>query len=176
MADGAVAEMATVGREGVTSIGALWGTDVTFGRLLVEVAGSASTLDLSRLRAAANESEALRSLLAVYTQAFPGQVMQGQACRTLHSAQERCDRWLLMAHDRSAGDRFPLTHEFLAQMVGVNRSTVSLILRRLQQAGLIRSQRGAITVLDRAGLEAMSCECYGIIRRHFEDLLPHTYR
>jgi DNA-binding transcriptional regulator YhcF (GntR family) len=81
-----------------------------------------------------------------------------------------------MAHDRSAGDRFPLTHEFLAQMVGVNRSTVSLILRRLQQAGLIRSQRGAITVLDRAGLEAMSCECYGIIRRHFEDLLPHTYR
>jgi Mn-dependent DtxR family transcriptional regulator len=97
------------------------------------------------------------------------------ACNAVHSVEERCCRWILSLHDRLDQDTVPLTHEFLADMRGVQRSTVSSITRSLQEAGLIRQGRGVITVTDRAGLEQTSCECYGTVRRSFERLLPHTY-
>jgi Mn-dependent DtxR family transcriptional regulator len=102
-------------------------------------------------------------------------VLQNVACNAVHSVEERCCRWILSMHDRLDRDTVPLTHEFLADMLGVQRSTVSSITRALQAAGLIRQGRGVITVMNRAGVERASCECYGTVRRSFERLLPHTY-
>src|SRR5688572_33387597 len=102
-------------------------------------------------------------------------VLQNVACNAVHSVEERCCRWILSMHDRLDRDTVPLTHEFLAHMLGVQRSTVSSITRALQAAGLIRQGRGVITVTDRAGLEQTAFECYGTVRRSFERLLPHTY-
>src|ERR687894_3171296 len=91
-----------------------------------------------------------------------------------HPAEARCCRWILAMHDRVENDTLPLTHEFLAEMLGVQRSSVSVVTRTLQTAGLIRQSRGGITVIDRAGLEETSCECYGRIRRIYQRLLPDT--
>jgi DNA-binding transcriptional regulator YhcF (GntR family) len=102
-------------------------------------------------------------------------VLQNVACNAIHGAEARCSRWILSMHDRLEGDTVPLTHEFLADMLGVQRSTVSSITRSLQEAGVIRQGRGVITVTNRAGLEATSCECYSTVRRSFERLLPNTY-
>jgi CRP-like cAMP-binding protein len=102
-------------------------------------------------------------------------VLQNVACNAVHSVEERCCRWILSLHDRLDQDTVPLTHEFLADMLGVQHSTVSSITRALQAAGLIRQGRGLITVIDRTGLEGASCECYGTVRRSFQRLLPHTY-
>jgi Crp-like helix-turn-helix domain len=102
-------------------------------------------------------------------------VLQNVACNAVHSLEARCCRWILSMHDRLDRDAVPLTHEFLADMLGVQRSTVSSITRALQEVGLIRQGRGVITVTDRLGLERASCECYGTVRRSFERLLPFTY-
>jgi CRP-like cAMP-binding protein len=102
------------------------------------------------------------------------QVFQSVACNAVHSVDARCCRWILSTHDRMDSDTLPLTHEFLAEMPGVQRSTVSIITRTLQTAGLITQSRGVITVTDRLGLEVAACECYGVIRRNFERLLPKT--
>jgi CRP-like cAMP-binding protein len=115
----------------------------------------------------------VRRLLDRYTRAYLTQVAQGAACNRLHHLEPRCARWLLMTHDRVGGaDAFPLKQEFLALMLGVRRTGVTLAAGALQDAGLIRYRRGGIRVLDRAGLEAASCECYGIVRRTFDRLLP----
>jgi Mn-dependent DtxR family transcriptional regulator len=97
------------------------------------------------------------------------------SCNAVHPVEARCCRWILNMHDRADGDALPLTHEFLAEMLGVQRSSVSIVTRTLQTAGLIQQSRGSITVTDRAGLEETACECYGKIRRLFERLLPGTY-
>ena len=99
------------------------------------------------------------------------QIAQGSACNRLHPVEARCARWLLMTHDRVDGDVFPLTHEFLAAMLGVTRPSVSIAAGMLAKAGLIRYMRGVIEVLDRTGLEAASCECYGIIAGEFQRLV-----
>lgn len=170
--DGATAEMATVGKEGVVGAGVLLGGDIAISRHMVQVPGSALAIDGAVFRDGLQESRTLRSLAGAYTQAFIAQVLQSVACNGVHAVDERCARWLLMTHDRSEGDTFALTQEYLAQMLGVHRPTVSIAARALQRAGLIRYSRGAITVLDRPGLEEASCECYRIIRRHYERLLP----
>ena len=103
------------------------------------------------------------------------QSLQTVACNALHTVEARCCRWLLTTQDRISRDTLPLTHEFLAEMLGVQRPTVSLVTRRLQSAGLIKQGRGVVTVLDRKGLENVTCECYRTIRRSFERLLPLTY-
>ena len=170
--DGATAEMATVGNEGVVGIGALLDGDTAVGRHLVEVPGSALAIESSRFRSALRESESLRALGAAYARAFLAQVLHTVACNGVHSVEERCARWLLMTHDRSKGDTIALTQEFLAQMLGVRRPTVTVVARTLQEAGLIRYNRGAIDILDRPGLEGAACECYRLIRHHFERLFP----
>jgi CRP-like cAMP-binding protein len=103
------------------------------------------------------------------------QTLQTVACNAVHSVEARCCRWILMSQDRVGKGDLPLTHEFLAEMLGVQRSTVSEVTRTLQDKGLIRQGRGAITVIDRPALQNTACECYEIIRQRYQQLLPQTY-
>jgi CRP-like cAMP-binding protein len=113
----------------------------------------------------------LRTRLLRYMQALYTQVSQTAVCNGHHSLDERLARWLLMAHDRVEGDQFAMTHEFMAMMLGVRRSGVTVTAGILRQAGLISYANGQVTVLDRPGLEGTACECYGTVQRHFEQLL-----
>jgi CRP-like cAMP-binding protein len=173
--EGDTVETATIGREGVVGFIAALGGREALCRTLVQAPGAAARLPRARLRVAFDESPGFRQLLLCYTEALFAQVQQSVACNALHGVEARCCRWLLMAHDRTEDEVLPLTQQFVAEMLGVQRSTVALVARTLQQAGLIRYRRGRIVVTDRAGLEAASCECYRIVRGHFERLLPRTY-
>jgi CRP-like cAMP-binding protein len=113
----------------------------------------------------------LRTRLLRYMQALYTQVSQTAACNGHHGLEERLARWLLIAHDRAEGDQFPMTHEFMALMLGVRRSGVTVTASTLKQAGLISYANGRMTILDRPALEAVACECYGIVQRQFEQLL-----
>ncbi len=117
------------------------------------------------------QSPSLNVLLLRYVHAFHNQVAQTAACNAHHHLEERLARWLLMTHDRVDGDELPLTQEFLSTMLGVRRSGVTVAAHTLQQAGLIRYQRGLITILDRPALEAAACECYAIMRQQFEQMI-----
>jgi CRP-like cAMP-binding protein len=172
---GATAEMATVGREGLVGIGAFLGGDSPLGRYVAPTQGLALVVEVSRFRTALQESPTLRAACAAYAQAFLRTALQTAACNSVHVVEERCARWLLMSHDRSDGDTITLTQEYLSEMLGVCRSTVTLAAGALQRAGLIRYRRGAITILDRAGLEGVSCECYRVIRDYYERLLARGY-
>jgi CRP-like cAMP-binding protein len=110
--------------------------------------------------------------LVRYNQALMSQIMQTTVCNGLHSAEQRCCRWLLMSHDRAGADEFPLTHEFLATMLGVRRPTVTIVANQLQQAGLIQYRRGSVRITDRTKLEAASCECYATVREQMRRLMP----
>ena len=143
-------------------------------RVLVQIPGQAWRVAVSDLRAAAERDLVLGGLLLRYAQAAPIQVAQTAACNARHGLSERLARWLLMSHDRTGGDELPLTQEFLGLMLGVRRSGVMVAAATLQQAGLIRYSRGRITVLDRAGLEGSACECYRMVREHFDRLLGPT--
>jgi CRP-like cAMP-binding protein len=109
-----------------------------------------------------------------YTQAFLTQVVQTAACNGAHLVEQRCARWLLMTHDRVDGDEFPLTHEFMAFMLGVRREGVTLAMGGLQDAGLVRYVHGRVTMSDREGLERASCECYAVVRAQYERLLTRA--
>ncbi len=122
------------------------------------------------LRAAFDRSAALRSLLLRYVQAFHAQVAQTAACNAQHAVDVRLARWLLMQHDRAEQDEFPMTHEFLALMLGARRPSISVAAAVLQKLGAVRYTHGRMTVLDRASLEA-ACECYGVVREQFDELL-----
>lgn len=167
MADGRAVEVATVGNEGMVGLPVLLGCDSTPGM------GFAQSLRMpaAAFKAAVARDGAFAAVLHRYVQALVTQLAQSSACNCLHSAEARGARWLLMTHDRVDADAFPLTHEFLAQMLGVRRETVTLGLGALQRAGLIRYRHGVITVEDRAGLEAASCECYRVIRDEFRRLV-----
>src|ERR671919_785215 len=171
--DGTTAEMATVGREGVVGIGALLGGQHAFGRHVVPVSGSALAVEASRFQSALRENRALRGACETYAQAFLAHLLQNVACNAIHRVEQRCARWLLMCDDQAEGDTFELTQEYLAEMLGVRRSTVTVVAGTLQRAGLIHYRRGAITVLDRRGLETTACDCYQIVRDTYaRSLLP----
>jgi hypothetical protein len=165
----------TPGCEGVLGVASSLVSRESFGRYIVQLPGAASRIGIERVEKARGESPAVRDLLRRYSEALLKQAFQSIACNGLHSVEARCCRWILSTHDRMHKDTLPLTHEFLAEMLAVQRSTVSLITRTLQTAGLITQSRGVITVTDRAGLEEAACECYAVIRRNFERLLPKTY-
>jgi CRP-like cAMP-binding protein len=173
-ADRTTAEMATVGREGLVGIGNILGGEHALARYVVPMPAQALAIEASQFRGALRQSPELRATCNAYAHAFLGEALQTAACNSVHMVEERCARWLLMSHDRSDGDTLALTQEYLADMLGVCRSTVTLAAGALQRAGLIRYRRGAITVLDRPGLEAASCECYHVIREQYERLLPRT--
>jgi len=137
--------------------------------------GTASRIPFERLNEARNARPGLRQLIMNYGEVLLSQTFQTVSCNAVHSVEMRCCRWILSMHDRADQDTLPLTHEFLSEMLGVQRSTVSVVTRTLQSAGLIRQSRGGITVIDRPGLEASTCECYRKIRRIYQRLLPGTY-
>jgi CRP-like cAMP-binding protein len=174
--DGLSAEVAVFGREGVLGFVSSLVSKVSFGRYIVHVPGTASRIGVRRLRQAADARPDMRHLLQRYTEALLAQTFQTVACNAVHSVEARCCRWILATHDRVKRDDLPLTHEVLAQMLGVQRPTVSIIIRKHQTAGLIKQGRGVIHVVDPAGLERCACDCYRTIRQSFERLLPKTFQ
>jgi CRP-like cAMP-binding protein len=163
-------EVASVGREGMANVNLFLGVDQTQCEAVVQVPGSAARLSGAALQFhTANGGEMARLLLR-YTSAYLGQLSQSVACNRLHPLEERCARWLLMMQDR-AGDQFPITHEFLSNMLGVRRATVTVAAGTLQKAGLIRYTRGKMTILDRARLEESSCECYRTVHDMYERMV-----
>ena len=170
MADGRAIEVATIGDEGMAGLPLLVGARTTPNRVIVQVPGEALRMAEDVLREEVSRESPLRRLLVLYHTAFLAQVSQAVACNGLHSVHQRCCRWLLMTQDRAHSDVFPMTHEFLAEMLGVRRSTVSEVLEPFQKKGLIRYSRGKCTVLDREGLKSGSCECFGRINDEFESL------
>jgi CRP-like cAMP-binding protein len=175
MEDGGTTEVAVFGREGVVGLLSALVTREAFGRYVVQMSGTASRIAFERLNEVRNTRPGLRQLIMNYGEAFLGQTFQTVSCNAVHPVEARCCRWILAMHDRADQDSLPLTHEFLAEMLGVQRSSVSVVTRTLQTAGLIQQSRGGITVTDRAGLEDTACECYGRIRRIYQRLLPGTY-
>jgi CRP-like cAMP-binding protein len=175
MRDGKSAEMALFGCEGLFGLVSAFVTRQAFGRYIVQLGGSASRIELARMHAAMASRPAIQRLVLRYTEALMAQTLQSVACNAVHSVEARCCRWILMSQDRVGDAELPLTHEFLAEMLGVQRSTVSEVTRALQDKGLIQQGRGMITVVDRPALQQAACECYEIIRQRYQQLLPQTY-
>jgi CRP-like cAMP-binding protein len=171
MEDGTVIEVATVGNEGMVGLSAFLGDEESPNRQIVQVPGESLRMGADDLRAETTQDTPLRRLLFRYNTAFFKQISQAVACNGLHRVQQRCCKWVLMTHDRAQSDEFPLTHEFLSHMLGVRRMSVTDVLKPLQDAGLIRNRRGWITVLNRPGLEAATCECYRSVQDAFDRLL-----
>jgi CRP-like cAMP-binding protein len=171
MRDGAVVEVATIGREGMLGIGAFFGDRTAAGRTFQQVpAGQLLSMAVAAFVKETAAPGRFREVIGVYAQANLLQIMQCTACNALHDVKQRCCRWLLQTHDRVDGDDFILKQEFLAVMLGVHRPTVTVVLRTLQRAGLITSRYGRISILKRKSLEAASCECHEVIRAHFARL------
>jgi CRP-like cAMP-binding protein len=170
MDDGRAIEVATIGDEGMVGLPLLVGDKTTANRMIVQVPGEALRMAEDVLRDEVSRDSPLRRLLVLYHAAYLAQVSQAVACNGLHSVHQRCCRWLLMTQDRAHSNVFPMTHEFLAEMLGVRRSTVSEVLEPFKEEGLIRYSRGKCTVLDSEGLKAGSCECYRRINEEFERL------
>lgn len=170
--DGGVVEVGTAGFEGMAGLPLFLGDHSSPIRAFAQVPGAAMRMDAPTFARLAREAGVFHRLLLRYTQAFLTQVSQTAACNAAHLVPQRCARWLLMTHDRVNDSTLTLTHEFLAFMLGVRRAGVTVAMRTLQEAGLIRYGRGWVEVVDRAGLEAASCECYAVVRAHTERLLP----
>jgi CRP-like cAMP-binding protein len=168
--NGATAEMATIGREGMVGVDTLLGSEQALGRYMVSVAGSALAVEAWRFRSALRESSTLRATCDFYAQSFFAHLLQNVACNASHRVEQRCARWLLMCGDQTDDDTVELTQEYLAEMLGVRRSTITDIACAFQRTGLIRYRRGTVTVLDRRGLESAACECYRIVRNRYEQL------
>jgi CRP-like cAMP-binding protein len=168
---GDIVEFATIGNEGMVGVPVLLGSNSMPSRVMVQVAGSGFQIESKRFSEILKQTPAFNARLMRYVMALLNQVAQATSCNRLHEVQERCARWLLHTHDRVNGDSFMLTQEFLSQMLGVHRPTVTIAARMLQQAGLIRYTRGQIEVIDREGLEATACSCYRTITDHYASLL-----
>lgn len=175
MQDGKSVEMATFGSEGLFGLVSAFVTRQSFGRYIVQLSGAASQVELSRMHAAMAARPAIQRLVLRFTEALLAQTLQTVACNAVHSVEARCCRWILMSQDRVGKADLPLTHEFLAEMLGVQRSTVSDVTRTLQNKSLIQQGRGSLTILNRPALEEAACECYGIIRQKYQQLLPNTF-
>jgi CRP-like cAMP-binding protein len=171
LTDGKTVEMAVFGREALLGLTSALATCRSLGRYVVQVSGIASRIDTEVLRRVLKTRPAIRELCLRFIEALLAQALQSMACNTVHSVEVRCCRWLLTLHDRTGRDTLPLTHDHLSQMLGVQRSTVTLVARSLQSAGLIQQGRGVITVTNRLGLEQAVCGCYGIMRQRFEQIL-----
>jgi CRP-like cAMP-binding protein len=171
MKDGTMVEIATVGDEGLVGISAFLGDGTTVGDTMMQVPDTnAEVMSVRSFRNEIDRHGALYDCVQRYSQALLSLMMQSTACIALHPVQARCCRWLLMTHDRVRRDRFQISHEFLAMMLGSTRPTVTLIAGALQKAGLIRYTHGRIDIVDRAGLEAAACECYATVKGQFDRL------
>jgi CRP-like cAMP-binding protein len=168
MGDGQVAETGMVGKEGVVGIPLFLGKERAPFRAVVQIPAEARRMEAAAFQAAAKRDTALADLLARYLATFLAHVGQSAACNSHHSVEKRCCRWLLLARDRLGKDEFPLTHEFMAAMLGVRRTGVTEVAGALQRRGLIRYSRGRLAIVDPAGLEAASCACYRVIKAEFD--------
>lgn len=168
MRDGRVMEVGTIGIEGVTDVHAVFGTDDRFLEAVVQIPGVALRIRTNALKSAMRESQALRELMQGYLRLSLRQCAQLAACNCLHPVNARCCRWLLFAHDSALSDTFPLTHESLAMMLGVRRGGVTVALKSLTNARLIRQDYGVVTVVDRGGLERAACDCHAAIQAELQ--------
>jgi CRP-like cAMP-binding protein len=164
-----------IGREGTVDLVSALGDHRAVSRTVVQVAGTFSRIDRARFQAAFEARPAVRRLFLRYNEALVAHLLQSAACNALHAVEARLCRWLLGTQDRVGRTELPLTHGLLAEMLGVNRSTLTLAAQDLQGMGLVEQRRGAVRVRDRLGLEATSCACYGIVRRRFERLVPGSF-
>jgi CRP-like cAMP-binding protein len=170
MQDGSTVEVGVIGKDGVVGLPVWLGAERMPGKTFIQVEGSGFRIKAKRLKEEFERPGELRRHLHKYVMANLVQSAQNAACNRLHTIGERLSRWLLTCHDRVQSNRMPLTHEFLAQMLGAPRTTVTLAAGMLQQAGLIEYSRGHVTVKNRSGLEEAACECYGIVRKEFQRL------
>ncbi len=170
MRDGAGVETATIGREGAVNAVAGLGGLISAPRAVMQIAGDVGQIPAPKFRAAVEASPTLRSFVARYHDVHLALVQQTAGCNALHQMDARLCRWLLQTRDRCESDAVPLTQEFLSEMLGVQRTSVTAVARSLQNEGLIRYRRGRVDILDRAGLERRSCECYETVRRRSEAL------
>jgi CRP-like cAMP-binding protein len=158
--DGRMVEVATIGREGMVGITAVLNHPVSATSMVQGEADSCYRMKADVFRREMDRRGVFSALLTHYAQALLGFIVQSTACNAVHSVEQRLARWLLMARDRMESDAFPLTQEFVAMMLGASRPTVTIVANTLQKAGLITYHRGRVTIVDREGLEAASCECY----------------
>ena len=166
--NGDLVEIATVGNEGMADLSVFLGLQVSNSRLLVQVPGDTLRMERGLFVELVSRLDGLFNRLGQYMVSMFTLVSQSAACNRLHPLEERAARWLLMTHDRVDADTFPITHDFLASMLGVRRPSVTVAAGMLQKAGFIRYSRGRLTILDRPGLEASTCECYAIVRAQFD--------
>jgi CRP-like cAMP-binding protein len=172
MDSGAAIESATIGREGALGLPAAVAPRQSLVRAIVQTPAKAVRISAPQLHEAWEKSPKIRELVDRHGEALFGHAIQSVACNALHSVEARFCRWLLTCHDRISTDTVALTQEFLADMLGVQRTTVTAVARALQEKGAIRYRRGVVDIVDRGTLEALTCECYGVIRRNYERLLP----
>jgi CRP-like cAMP-binding protein len=168
---GETVEVATIGNEGLLGTPLLLGTERSALKAVCQVSGQALKMRADNFKRSLEEHPEFNAVVRRYAQGLFDQIAQTTACNHVHSVQARMCRWLLMTHDRVGSDEFHLTQEFLAQMLGVRRPSVTVAAGLLQRAGLIRYQRGRIRIADRAGLEAGACECYETVRQELDRLL-----
>jgi len=171
MANGDAAEVGTIGNEGLVGLPLVLGDDRAPTSVYVQVPGAGLRMTASLFSRELARSPSMGTVMLRYAQAVFNQVAQSAACNQFHNIQQRCCRWLLMTHDRMPADEFLLTQEFLAMMLGVQRTGVTAAAGALQRAGLIRYRRGNVTIIDRRGLLDRACECYGISKKEFDRLL-----
>ena len=169
--DGKTAEAASIGREGAIGGIVSAGPKPAFARAVTQIAGPALRIETARIEVAKQRSLVVRDLFDRYADVLLAQVLQSVVCNAFHPMRQRLARWLLMTQDRIASNELPLTQEYLAQMLGVHRSTVIRAARLLQNDGVVRSARGHLTIANRAKLEKASCECYGAVAQHYERIL-----
>jgi CRP-like cAMP-binding protein len=169
-ADGAAVDVAMIGRDSVLGASAEVNNAISPTNAIVRAPGTASTLDPARLRIAANESASFRATLLLHQEALSAQVQQSAACNAVHGLEFRLPRCLLRLRDLSGDDRLQATQELLAEMLGVQRNSVSIIATALQQARLINYSRGMIEIIDPEGLRASACECYQMVKMRYDRL------
>jgi CRP-like cAMP-binding protein len=173
MANGEAAEVGTIGNEGIVGLPILLGDHQAPTSVYVQVPGVGLRMKAVLFKRELALSASMRRVMLHYAHAFFNQVAQSAACNRFHSLEQRCARWMLMTHDRMGSDDFLLTQEFLAMMLGVQRTGVTAAASILKRNGLIRYTRGHVTIIDRLGLEKCSCECYGVSKLEFDRLLGH---
>ena len=169
--NGTQAEVGLIGYEGMVGLPLVVGVDTAFAEVYMQAEGSALQMERATFQRELDENADLRKLLLRYSDATLAQVIQLAGCNGRHNVEQRLARWLLTAHDRARGDELPLTHEFLALMLCVHRPSVTIVASTLQKAGMIRYQKGIITILNRQALEGTACDCYRIIQERFTYLL-----
>src|SRR6204780_590007 len=169
--NGSAIETANIGREGAFGLFAAMYSRVSFNRCIVQLEGEMVRCPIEYLQAEFNGSEHVRNLFVSYSETLLSQIQQTVACNAMHTTEERMCRWLLMMHDRAGQEALPYTHEFLSHILGANRKSVTLAAQSMQSAGLISYHRGRMQVLDRAGLEKASCECYAVVKERFDAFL-----